>query len=69
VSQNNNIKRITSNLLSIRSTYGTKLGTYDEKDYYRFPSLDQLAQGTVAQLREMGLGYRAEYIKDCTARL
>ena len=58
VSANNNIKRISQNLKSIRARYGTEIA-YGQ---YSFPRAEQLGKATVEELRELGLGYRAEYI-------
>ena len=58
VSANNNIKRISQNLKSIRTKYGTRI----DGDSYAFPTLPQLAVATAEEFRQLGLGYRAEYI-------
>jgi N-glycosylase/DNA lyase len=58
VSANNNIKRISQNLRSIRRTFGTCI----TGDHYTFPSVSELESATPEKLRELGLGYRAEYI-------
>jgi len=68
VSANNHIKRINSNLRSIRSTFGSAIkATCDwESPLFCFPSTDQLSTATEEQLRDLGLGYRAGYIvKTC----
>lgn len=62
VSANNNIKRIQGIIARLCERYG------DKKDgYYAFPSAEQLQRATVSELKEIGLGYRAQYIYD-TAR-
>jgi len=76
VSQNNNIKRITQCLRKIRAKYGSKIGNatsvldegeefedFDTHEFYSFPTWAQLSKGTEAQFRELGLGYRANYIE------
>jgi N-glycosylase/DNA lyase len=43
--------------------YGTILCNVDGNDFYRFPSIQELAtKATENELREMGFGYRARYI-------
>ena len=58
VSANNNIKRISQNLKSIRKTYGKHI----KDDHYMFPSIQELSLATSEELRRLGLGYRTEYI-------
>jgi len=66
VSANNHIKRIGSNLKSIRTKYGSLIASSGEWNLYTFPTVDQLATATEEQLRDLGLGYRAGYIvKTC----
>jgi 8-oxoguanine DNA-glycosylase Ogg len=61
-SQNNNIKRITQLCRTI-SSFGSYLCNIDGKDYYRFPTLEQLSLKTEQNLRDSGFGYRASYIE------
>jgi N-glycosylase/DNA lyase len=76
VSQNNNIKRITSCLLKLRSSYGEKIGTlssllspgehfpsFPVKEFFSFPTLKSLETATEEDFRNLGLGYRAKYIE------
>ncbi|KAM3133161.1 8-oxoguanine glycosylase ogg1 [Paramecium bursaria] len=62
ISQNNNISRITQNLLSLRKTCGKSLGKYNEIEYYQFPTLEQLSTISEEEFRKLGLGYRASYL-------
>ncbi|WP_436932325.1 DNA-3-methyladenine glycosylase family protein [Halosimplex halobium] len=41
---------------------------FDGRTYHAFPTPEQLAAATEAQLRDLGLGYRAPYVRD-TARM
>ena len=63
ISANNNIKRIQGIIEKLCARYGS-----GKNGYYAFPTLDQLQRATVAELKEIGLGYRAEYIYE-TARV
>jgi N-glycosylase/DNA lyase len=60
-----NIPRITRNVESICSAYGRPIWL---GDYLRnsFPTPRELAEAGEAALRELGLGYRAEYIAATT---
>lgn len=58
VSANNNIKRISQNLRSIRKSFGKHL----VDNVHAFPTVEELATATVDELKGMGLGYRARYI-------
>jgi N-glycosylase/DNA lyase len=62
VSANNHIKRISKNLVSIRTKYGKKVNTQCECDMYSFPTPVELGRATIDELRDLGLGYRAPYI-------
>ena len=69
VSANNHIKRINSNLKSIRCMYGSHIKGSESWNtpLYSFPNIQQLSSATEDELRNLGLGYRAGYIvKTCT---
>ena len=42
--------------------YGSRVGVVDGKQYYAFPSFEQLASATEEELRAKGFGYRAKFI-------
>ena len=62
VSQNNNIPRIKGIIERMCAGAGKKRTFYGE-EYYTFPIFSELAAKPVEFFREIGLGYRAEYIK------
>lgn len=62
VSANNNIARIKGIIERLAAAYGKDMG-----DYHAFPTPEELQKATVADLKALGLGYRAEYIYE-TAR-
>lgn len=64
VSANNNIKRIQKILFAIRENFGTNMGSF-----YAFPTLNQLQQITVQNFKDMGAGYRAEYLVKTISQL
>lgn len=57
VSANNNIKRIQGIIERLCRGYGRDMG-----GWYAFPTAEELQRATVAELKSLGLGYRAEYI-------
>lgn len=59
ISANNNIKRIQSIIEKLCRAVGD-----DKGDYFAFPTAQQLQRLSVSDMKEMGLGYRAEYIYD-----
>ena len=68
-SSNNNIARITQMLDKLRAAYGTvvHVDPVDGAQYHAFPSVDRLAACSEAELRALGFGYRAKYVRE-TAR-
>uniref|UniRef100_A0ABI7WXN3 DNA-(apurinic or apyrimidinic site) lyase n=1 Tax=Felis catus TaxID=9685 RepID=A0ABI7WXN3_FELCA len=62
-SSNNNIARITGMVERLCQAFGPQLIQLDDVIYHGFPSLQALAGPEVeAQLRKLGLGYRARYV-------
>ncbi|SDQ59871.1 DNA-3-methyladenine glycosylase family protein [Natronobacterium texcoconense] len=55
------VSRIHSMVSTLAREYGNPL-EFDGRTYYAFPTPDQLAAATEAELRELGLGYRAPYV-------
>lgn len=63
ISSNNNIERISSLVEKLCVHYGDKIATLGEKTFYTFPSVQTLAaEGVGEKLKELGFGYRADYI-------
>ncbi|MGN1208384.1 MAG: DNA-3-methyladenine glycosylase family protein [Christensenellales bacterium] len=66
ISANNNIKRIQS----IIEKLCAKFGTFNEvENFYAFPTQKQLLKASVADFKEIGAGYRAEYLFNATRQL
>ena len=57
ISANNNIPRIKGIIERMSKTYGNKI-VFQGKEYYTFPSPEQLAQVSVGDFRALGLGFR-----------
>lgn len=62
VSQNNNIPRIKGIIERMCAGAGRKREFYGE-EYYTFPTAEELSAKPLEFFKEIGLGYRAEYIK------
>ena len=61
ISQNNNIPRIKSLIEKLCYNLGEKKQFLGE-DYYSFPTLEKLKNQTVEFYKNLGLGYRANYL-------
>lgn len=65
ISANNNIPRIKGIIERISKAYGEKI-QWNEKDYYCFPSPEELQKASIQQLRELGLGFRDKRVYEVT---
>ena len=63
ISANNNIKRISRSVKDISKKYGTKV-MFEDKEYYLFPTLNEMKNASVDELLACGTGFRARYIKN-----
>ena len=61
------VERIHRMVTALAETYGTP-HELDGSTVHAFPDADALAETTEAELRELGLGYRAPYVRE-TARM
>lgn len=57
ISANNNIPRIKGIIERICRKYGNKI-EWNNKEYYTFPTPEQLSKASVQDLRKLGLGFR-----------
>lgn len=57
ISANNNIPRIKGIIERLAKKYGDKI-EFDGKEYYTFPTPEQLKDVTVEEYRKLGLGFR-----------
>ena len=64
LSQNNNIKRITGLYHKLSRAYGHEV----EEGYWSFPTPQELGKATEADLRALGVGFRAPFIMDAVAK-
>ena len=57
ISANNNIPRIKGIIERLSKNYGEKI-VWNKKNYYTFPSLEQLKDVSIQEYRKLGLGFR-----------
>lgn len=60
------VRRIGALQQALREAYGEPVGLGDET-YHTFPAPEALATTSESELRELGLGYRAPYVRDTAA--
>ena len=65
ISANNNIPRIKKIIERLSRTYGEKI-EFEGKDYYTFPTAQELSQASIQDLRDLGLGFRDKRIYNTT---
>ena len=65
ISANNNIPRIKGIIERLSKNYGNKI-TWNDKEYYTFPTPEQLSKATVQDLRNLGLGFRDVRVYETT---
>ena len=63
ISTNNNIPRISKSINLISKRYGKKV-VFENKEYYLFPTKNELANVKKEEYRECGVGYRDTYLAD-----
>jgi len=65
ISANNNIPRIKKIIERISEAYGKKI-EWNGKEYYLFPTPEELSRASVKDLRSLGLGFRDQRVFDTT---
>lgn len=68
ISANNNIPRIKGIIERISKKYGNKI-EWRQKEYYAFPTAEQLSKVSVETLRELGLGFRDVRVYETTQKV
>lgn len=63
ISANNNIPRISKSVKEISKRYGKKI-IFDEKEYYLFPTPEELKNVSKEEYRSCGVGFRDGYIQN-----
>lgn len=65
ISANNNIPRIKGIIERLSQTYGNRI-TWRGKNYYTFPTAEQLKDVTIKEFRDLGLGFRDKRLYETT---
>ena len=65
ISANNNIPRIKLIIEKMSKEYGDKI-IFEGKEYYTFPTVNQLSKASIQDLRNLGVGFRDKYIYNTT---
>lgn len=65
ISANNNIPRIKGIIDRMSERYGKKI-MFQGKEYYTFPTVDELSKASVEDLRALGLGFRDVRVYETT---
>jgi N-glycosylase/DNA lyase len=63
VSSNSNIQKIKTNLENISRKFGTKV-EFENQEFFLFPKPKKLSRVSINEIRNCGVGYRAEFIKE-----
>lgn len=64
ISQNKQIPHIMKIVDDIANKYGDKLGAYEGREYYSFPTVEQLKNATEEDFKALKTGFRAPYLMD-----
>lgn len=65
ISANNNIPRIKGIIERISAKYGEKI-VWKGKEYYTFPTIEELSKASIEDLRALGLGFRDKRVYETT---
>lgn len=69
ISSNNRIPMIQKAIKNLSKEYGTYIENFNGKDYYNFPTPEQLNKATIEEIRACSTGFRDKYIKSTTERV
>lgn len=68
ISQNNNVKRIMGSVDKLSKMYGKKV-IFRDKEYYLFPTFEEMKDISLEELRSIGVGFRDTYIRNALDKL
>ena len=68
ISANNNIPRIKGIINRLSKKYGEKI-EWRGKEYYTFPTVEELSEASVEDLRSLGLGFRDIRVYETTHKI
>lgn len=66
ISSNNRIPMIQKAIENLSRNFGKHIGEYKGKDYYAFPTPEELNKATQEEIRACQTGFRDKYIKSTT---
>lgn len=66
LSQNKQIPHIKKLIEAISKSYGDLIGTFEDVNYYSFPTPNQLKDASDEAFRNLKVGFRAPYLIDAT---
>lgn len=66
VSSNSNIPKIKQSLENICIKFGDKV-KIDNQEFFLFPKPENLAQASISEIQNCGVGYRAKFIKEAAS--
>ncbi len=69
ISSNNRIPMIQKAIQNLSEKYGTYIGNFNGRDYYNFPSPNQLNKASIEDIRACSTGFRDKYIKSSTEKV
>jgi len=69
ISQNSNIPKIRYSIDAICTMYGEKLGRFENRDLYAFPTIEALVSASIEGLENCKLGYRTQYIAEAARQV
>ena len=67
ISSNNRIPMIQRAIENLSEKFGKYIGEYNGKEYYAFPTPEELNKATQEEIRACQTGFRDKYIKSTTA--
>ncbi len=62
VSSNSNIQKIKTSLENMSRKFGTRI-EFEDQEFFLFSKPEKLAKASISEIRDCGVGYRAEFIK------
>jgi N-glycosylase/DNA lyase len=63
VSSNSNIQKIKNSLEKISKKFGVKV-EFENQEFFLFPKPEKLANASIDEIKNCGVGYRARFIKE-----
>lgn len=69
ISQNNRIPMIKKVINNISKMYGKYICTFEDEDYFSFPTPEELSRADEKGLMECKTGFRAKYILDAVSKV